>query len=116
MAAVSSSKIQLTKSVIRVQTAGFVGGGSKKRNENATALIVVQPAMKTTAMLQVRQRGTSRWLNVKAVALVNGQGAYTFKAAALGAWNYRFVLPQAVMLGRPLYPTITQNLNLNVRP
>lgn len=116
MAAATSSKVQLTRSVIRVQTAGFVGGGSKKRNENATALIVLQPAMRTTAMLQVRQRGTSRWLNARAVAIVNGAGSYTFKAAALGVWNYRFVLPQATMLGRPLYPVITQNMTLSVRP
>ncbi|GAA1596646.1 hypothetical protein GCM10009789_58280 [Kribbella sancticallisti] len=112
----SSSKPQLTKSVVRVQSAGFVGGGMKKRNENATLVLLVKPAMTANAMLQVWNRQAKAWSNVKAVPIRRGQASITFKAAQLGVFVYRFVLPSAVLLGRPLYPTNSHNLILSVRP
>ena len=115
VASQSTSKPQLTRTVVRLQTTGFLGGASKKRGENATAIVVVKPAMNTTVMLQSWNRQARRWVNVKAVPMRRGQAALTFKTAQPGISVYRFVVPNAMLLGRPMLGKVTQNLPLSVR-
>ncbi len=116
LAAESESKPRYTKSVVRVQTAGFLDRGMRKRNQTATVQVIVQPAITGTAMLHFWNRQTRKWTNVKAVALVKGKGAFSFKATKLGLSTYRFAIPGAAMAGRKIDPTMTANLNLSVRP
>jgi hypothetical protein len=115
VAAQSTSKPQLTRTIVRLQTTGFLGGAMKKRGENVTAIAVVQPAMNTTVFLQSWNRQARRWVTVKAVPMRKGQAAIAFKAAQAGIFVYRFVIPNATLLGRPLLGRITQNLPLSVR-
>jgi hypothetical protein len=115
VASQSTSKPQLTRTVVRLQTTGFLGGASKKRGQNATVIVVVKPAMNTTVMLQAWNRQARRWINVKAVPMRRGQAALTFKTAKPGITVYRFVVPNAMLLGRPMLGKVTQNLPLSVR-
>jgi hypothetical protein len=71
--------------------------------------------MNTTVMLQSWNRQTRRWVNSKAVAMRNGQAALTFTAAQPGDFVYRFVIPGAMMLGRPMDGATTPQLVLHVR-
>jgi hypothetical protein len=111
----SSSRPAYTKSVVRVATAGFVGGPAKRRGDNVLVYTTVKPAMNSTAILQSWNRQTRRWVNLKAVPLRNGQASLLFKASQAGAFSYRFVIPAAMMFGRPMNGTVTPPLPLNVR-
>ncbi|WP_460660687.1 hypothetical protein [Kribbella swartbergensis] len=115
LTATSSSRPAYTKSVVRVATAGFVGGPAKRRGDNVMVYTTVKPAMNTTVILQSWNRQTRRWVNVKAVAMRNGQASLLFKASQAGAFAYRFVIPGASMFGRPMNGTTTPQLPLNVR-
>lgn len=111
----SSSRPAYTKSVVRVATAGFVGGPAKRRGDNVLVYTTVKPAMNSTAILQSWNRQTRQWANLKAVPLRNGQASLLFKASQAGAFSYRFVIPGAMMFGRPMNGTTTPPLPLNVR-
>ncbi len=111
----SSSRPAYTKSVVRVATAGFVGGPAKRRGDNVLVYTTVKPAMNSTVILQSWNRQTRRWVNLKAVPLRNGQASLLFKASQAGAFAYRFVIPAAMMFGRPMNGTTTPPLPLNVR-
>lgn len=111
----STSKPQLTRTIVGIQSTGFVGGAMKKRGESVTAIIVVKPAMNTSVMLQFWNRQARRWINLKAVPLRKGQGSITFKTGPAGIFVYRFVIPNATLLNRPLLGRATQNLSLSVR-
>jgi hypothetical protein len=111
----SSDRPAYTKSVVRVATAGFVGGPAKLRGDNVLVYTTVKPAMNTTVVLQSWNRQTRRWVNVKAVPMRNGQASLLFKASQAGAFAYRFVIPGAMMFGRPMDGTTTPQLPLNVR-
>lgn len=115
VAAQSTSRPQLTRTIVRLQTTGFLGGASKKRGENVTAVVVVKPAMNTTVMLQSWNRQARRWGNVKAVPMRRGQASLSFKVAVPGIYVYRFVIPNATLLGRPMLGRVTQNLPLSIR-
>ena len=116
LTAQSISRAQLTKSIVRVQTAGFLPSPGVRRGSTVTAVVVARPAMNATAMLQLWSPQLKRWGNVKAVPIRKGQASIAFKASTrAGSFVYRFVLPSAVMAGRPLYPTSTKNLVLSVR-
>jgi hypothetical protein len=111
----SSSRPVYTKSVVRVATAGFVGGPAKRRGDNVLVYTTVKPAMNSTAILQSWNRQTRRWVSLKAVPLRNGQASLLFKASQAGAFAYRFVIPGAMMFGRPMNGTTSPQLPLNVR-
>ncbi len=111
----SSSRPMYTKSVVRVATAGFVGGPAKKRGDNVLVYTTVKPAMNSTVILQSWNRQTRKWVNLKAVPIRNGQASLLFKAASVGNFAYRFVIPGAMMFGRPMNGTTTPQLPLNVR-
>ena len=111
----SSSRPAYTKSVVRVATAGFVGGPAKRRGDNVLVYATVKPAMNSTAILQSWNRQTRRWVNLKAVPIRNGQASLLFKASQAGSFAYRFVIPGAMMFGRPMNGTITPQLPLRVR-
>jgi hypothetical protein len=110
----SASRAQLTRTIVRLQTAGFLGGASKKRGETVTALVVVQPAMNTTVFLQSWNRQARRWVS-RAVPMRKGQAAIAFKVAQPGVYVYRFAIPNANMFGRPLLGRVTHNLPLSIR-
>jgi hypothetical protein len=112
----SNSRPAYTKSVVRVAAAGFVGGETaKKRGTSVTVFTTVKPAMNTTVMLQAWNRQTRRWVNSKAVAMRNGQASLAFTAGQPGDFVYRFVIPGAMMFGRPIDGTTTAQLQLHVR-
>jgi hypothetical protein len=111
----SSSRPAYTKSVVRIATAGFVGGPAKRRGDNVLVYTTVKPAMNSTAILQSWNRQTRTWVNLKAVPLRNGQASLLFKASQAGSFAYRFVIPGAMMFGRPMNGTTTPQLPLNVR-
>ena len=112
----STSKPAYTRSVVRVQAAGFVGGETaKRRNSAVTVFAKVTPAMNSTAMLQAWNRTTRTWVNVKATRIRSGQTSLVFTAAHAGDYVYRFVIPAAMMLGRPMNGTVTPQLPLHIR-
>jgi hypothetical protein len=112
----STSRPGYTKTVVRIASAGFVGGAATRaRGSAVTVAVAVKPAMNTTVMLQSWNRQTRRWVNSKAVAMRNGQAALTFTAAQPGDFVYRFVIPGAMMLGRPMDGATTPQLVLHVR-
>ncbi|MGW7679343.1 hypothetical protein ACWGID_01300 [Kribbella sp. NPDC054772] len=112
----STSKPAYTKSIVRVASAGFAGGATAKaRGTTVTVSTTVKPAMNTTVMLQAWNRQTRTWTNLKAVAMRNGVAALAFKAGQPGDFVYRFVIPGAMMFGRPLDGTTTAQLALHIR-
>jgi len=112
----STDKPAYTKTVVRVAAAGFIGGEtSKKRGSSVTVFATVQPAMNTTAMLQAWNRHTRKWVNQKATPMRKGQTSLAFIAGPAGDFVYRFVIPNAMMLGRPMAGTTTPPLALHVR-
>jgi hypothetical protein len=72
--------------------------------------------MRTTVMLQSWNRQLRRWNNVKAIPMRKGQASYAFKVATPGIFVFRFVIPNVMLLGRPMLGKVTQNLTLSVRP
>jgi hypothetical protein len=112
----SSSKPAYTRSVVRIASAGFIGGQTaKKRGSSVTVFATVKPAMNTTAMLQMWNRQTRRWVNVKATPMRRGQTALAFTAGQAGDFVYRFVMPGAMMFGRSMGGAITPHLPLHIR-
>jgi hypothetical protein len=112
----STSKPAYTKSVVRVVSAGFAGGDTaKKAGSMVTISATVKPAMNTTVMLQAWNRQTRTWANLKAMAMRRGQTALAFKAGQPGDFVYRFVIPGAMMLGRPMQGITTVGLQLHIR-
>ena len=112
----STSKPVYIRSVVRLASAGFIGGETaKKRGSTVTVFATVKPTMNTTAMLQVWNRQTRKWVNLKATAMRRGQTALAFKAGQAGDFSYRFVIPGAMMFGRPMDGTITPPLALHIR-
>ena len=112
----STSRPAYVRSVVRVASAGFIGGQTaRKRGSNVTVFATMKPAMSSTATLQVWNRQLHRWTNVKATPIRKGQTSLVFKAAQAGDFAYRFVLPAATMYGRAMNGTITQPLALHVR-
>jgi len=112
----STSKPAYTRSVVRIQSAGFIGGETaKRRNSAVTVFASVKPAMNSTAMLQAWNRVTRKWVNVKATPIRQGQTSLVFTAAHAGDYVYRFVIPGAMMFGRPMNGTVTTQLPLHVR-
>ncbi|WP_233711902.1 hypothetical protein [Kribbella turkmenica] len=111
----STSRPTYTKSVVRVAGAGFAGGASKRRGENVVVSTTVTPAMNTTVVLQLWNRQTRRWVNQAAVPMRKGLASLPFKASRAGSFSYRFVIPNAMMFGRPLAGTTTPPLPLSVR-
>ncbi|MBB5982602.1 hypothetical protein [Kribbella solani] len=112
----SSSRPGYTRSVVRVASAGFAGGETAKKAGSMVAVaIAVKPAMSTTVMLQVWNRQARTWTNVKAMPMRQGQAALAFKAGQAGDFVYRFVVPGAMMFGRPMDGATTPGLALHVR-
>jgi hypothetical protein len=112
----STSKPAYTRSVVRVASAGFIGGETaKKRGSTATVFATVAPAMNSTAMLQAWNRQTRKWVNLKATPIRKGQTSLAFKAGQAGDFAYRFVIPGAMMFGRPMNGTTTPQLALHIR-
>ncbi|WP_405069559.1 hypothetical protein OG558_07535 [Kribbella sp. NBC_01510] len=112
----STSKPAYTRSVVRIASAGFIGGETaKKRGTSVTVFATVKPAMNSTAMLQSWNRQTRKWVNVKATAMRRGQTALAFTAGQAGDFVYRFVIPGAMMFGRSMSGTITPQLALHIR-
>ncbi|WP_433162895.1 hypothetical protein [Kribbella sp. CA-247076] len=111
----STSRPAYTKSVVRVAAAGFVGGPAKRRGDNVSVYTTVTPRMNSTVMLQSWNRQTRRWVNLKAVPMRKGQASLLFKTSQAGSFAYRWVIPGAMMFGRPLGGTITPQLPLTVR-
>ena len=69
----STSKPAYTRSVVRIASAGFIGGETaKKRGTSVTVFATVKPAMNSTAMLQAWNRQTRKWVNLKATADAQG--------------------------------------------
>jgi hypothetical protein len=112
----STSKPAYTKSIVRVASAGFSNGNTATaKGSTVTVSVAVKPAMNTTVMLQAWNRQTRRWVNSKALPMRNGAAALAFKAAQPGDFVYRFVIPGAMMFGRPIDGTTTAQLQLHVR-
>jgi len=111
----STSPAAVTRGVVRVASAGFIGGASRRRGETVTVYATVQPAMNSVAMLQLWNQPAKAWGNVKRVRILRGQAVFAFKPARPGIYVYRYVLPSATLLGRPLYGSATPNLMLSIR-
>jgi hypothetical protein len=111
----STSEAAVTRGVVRVASAGFIGGASRQRGSTVTVYAVVKPAMNSVAMLQQWNPQTKRWNNAKRVRILRGQAVFAFKAARPGIYVFRYVLPSAKLLGRPLYGTTTPKLILSIR-
>ncbi|TCC41139.1 hypothetical protein E0H92_05585 [Kribbella speibonae] len=112
----STSRPAYTKSVVRVASAGFANGNvATAKGSTVTVSVTVKPAMNTTVMLQAWNRQTRRWVDSKALPMRNGVAALAFKAAQPGDFVYRFVIPGAMMFGRPIDGTTTAQLQLHVR-
>jgi hypothetical protein len=112
----STSKPAYTKSIVRVASAGFANGNTATaKGSTVTVSVAVKPALNTTVMLQAWNRQTRRWVDSKALPMRNGQAALAFKAAQPGDFVYRFVIPGAMMFGRPMDGTTTPQLQLHVR-
>lgn len=112
----STSRPAYTKSVVRVASAGFANGNvATAKGSTVTVSVAVKPAMNTTVMLQAWNRQTRRWVDSKALPMRNGVAALAFKAAQPGDFVYRFVIPGAMMFGRPIDGTTTAQLQLHVR-
>jgi hypothetical protein len=112
----STSKPGYTKSVVRVVSAGFAGGNTaKKAGSMVTISATVKPALNTTVMLQAWNRQTRSWANLKAMVMRQGQTALAFKAGQPGDFVYRFVIPGAMMFGRPMQGITTVGLQLHIR-
>jgi hypothetical protein len=111
----STSAPAVTRGVVRVASAGFIGGASKRRGETVTVYAVVRPPMNSVALLQQWNRVTKRWNNAKRVRILRGQAVYAFKVSRPGLYVFRYVLPSASLLGRKLYGTVTPNLRLSIR-
>jgi hypothetical protein len=112
----STSKPAYTKSVVRVASAGFAGGDTaKKAGSMVTISATVKPALNTTVMLQAWNRQTRKWANLKAMPMRQGQTALAFKAGQPGDFVYRFVIPGAMMFGRPMDGITTGQLQLHIR-
>jgi hypothetical protein len=111
----SSSEPAYTKSVVRIAAAGFVGGPAKKVGENVTVYATLKPPLNSTAALQQWNRQLRRWMPVKATPIRKGQTSFAFKVSRPGVYVYRFVIPNAMMAGRPMNGTITPQLALHVR-
>lgn len=111
----STSRPAYTRTVVRVSSAGFVGGPAKRRGDRVTVFANVKPAMNSTARLQSWNRQLRRWVDVTATPIRNGQTSFVFTVTQPGDFVYRFVVPGATMLGRPMEGTMTPPLALNVR-
>ncbi len=112
----STSKPAYTKSVVRIASAGFANGNTATaKGSTVTVSVAVKPAMNTTVMLQAWNRQTRRWVNSKALPMRGGAAALAFKAAQPGDFVYRFVIPGAMMFGRPIDGITTPGLELHVR-
>ena len=112
----STSKPAYTKSVVRIASAGFANGNTATaKGSMVTVSVAVKPAMNTTVMLQAWNRQTRRWVNSKALPMRGGAAALAFKAAQPGDFVYRFVIPGAMMFGRPIDGITTPGLELHVR-
>jgi hypothetical protein len=66
-------------------------------------------------MLQAWNRQTRSWANLKAMVMRQGQTALAFKAGQPGDFVYRFVIPGAMMFGRPMQGITTVGLQLHIR-
>ncbi|TDW17433.1 hypothetical protein [Kribbella kalugense] len=116
IAGTSSSRPAYTKSVVRVASAGFAGGDTAKKAGSMVSIsATVKPALNTTVMLQAWNRQTRKWANLKAMAMRQGQTALAFKAGQPGDFVYRFVIPGAMMFGRPMDGITTGGLQLHIR-
>lgn len=112
----STSKPAYTKSIVRVASAGFANGNTATaKGSTVTVSVGVKPALNTTVMLQAWNRQTRRWVDSKALPMRNGAAALAFKAAQPGDFVYRFVIPGAMMFGRPMDGITTPGLELHVR-
>ncbi|WP_410786120.1 hypothetical protein [Kribbella sp. C-35] len=112
----STSKPAYTKSIVRVASAGFANGNTATaKGSTVTVSVAVKPGMNTTVMLQAWNRQTRRWVDSKALPMRNGAAALAFKAAQPGDFVYRFVIPGAMMFGRPIDGITTPGLELHVR-
>jgi len=112
----STSRPAYTKSVVRVASAGFANGNTATaKGSTVTVSVGVKPALNTTVMLQAWNRQTRRWADAKALPMRNGAAALAFKAAQPGDFVYRFVIPGAMMFGRPMDGITTPGLELHVR-
>jgi hypothetical protein len=80
-----------------------------------TIYTTVKPAMNSTVVLQYWNRQTRKWANVKALPMRKGQASFRFTASKAGPFVYRFVIPGAMMFGRPMNGTTTPKVALNVR-
>jgi hypothetical protein len=97
-------------------SAGFAGGNTaKKAGSMVTISATVKPALNTTVMLQAWNRQTRSWANLKAMVMRQGQTALAFKAGQPGDFVYRFVIPGAMMFGRPMQGITTVGLQLHIR-
>ncbi|WP_343975481.1 hypothetical protein [Kribbella koreensis] len=114
VASQSTSKARLTQTVTRIQTTGFLGGAMKKRGETVTAIVVVRPAMNTVVTFQSWNKVTRHWAGLR-VPMRRGTAVVAFKVTQPGIFAYRFVIPKAMSLGRPLLGKTTQTLALSVR-
>jgi hypothetical protein len=110
----STSKARLTRTVVRIQTTGFLGGAMKKRGETVTAIVVARPAMNTVVTFQSWNKLTRHWVGLR-VPMRRGQAVISFKVSRAGIYAYRFVIPAAMSLGRPMLGKMTQTLALSVR-
>ncbi|MGW6279128.1 hypothetical protein [Kribbella sp. NPDC055071] len=113
----SVSKLGYTKTVARVTSAGFLGGEtSKKVRTSVTAVVGVSPAMNTSVVLQVWNPQTRKWTYVKTVPMRKGQASYAFLTGkSPGDFTFRYVVPGASFLGRPMSGTTTKPMALHVR-
>ena len=112
----STSTPAYTRTVVRLAGAGFIGGETaKKKGSSVTVFATVKPAMNSTAMLQAWNRQTRKWVNLKATPIRQGQTSLAFTAGQAGDFVYRFVIPGAMMFGRPISGTTTPQLVLHVR-
>jgi len=96
----STSAARVTRVSVRLMSAGFSGGNTKRRGQAATAVVGFAPAVNGRAMLQF-WNGT-RWVNARWVPVRAGRASATFGATRPGVAGYRYVIPPVVYAGRPL--------------
>lgn len=96
----STSKAGVTRTRVRLVSAGFTSGNLKRRGELATASVTIAPAVNGRAMLQYWSGRA--WVNAAWVPIRGGKASKQFGATRPGIAGYRYVIPALVYAGRPI--------------
>ncbi len=95
VAGAAVSDYQDARTLLRVVRAGFVDR-TAHRGQRVTARLRVRPANAVyLGRTTLQRRAVGRWVDVARISIVQGKGAFTFRARHRGVTRYRFLVPDA---------------------